>query len=110
VILDLVAVGDSTVDVVIPPTRFFRGNEDSLHSTGMERHMGGSSNYLKAASRLGLRVGIADAIGDDDLGSFYRAASKLRASTPLSSESGRGQNHRLPRITNEEGKARLRRA
>lgn len=71
--LNLVAVGDSTVDVVVPLTRFLRGNEDSLHSTGMERHMGGSSNYLIAASRLGLRVGIADAIGDDDLGAFYRA-------------------------------------
>ncbi len=71
--LDLVAVGDSVVDVVVPLPRFLRGNEDSLHSTGMERHMGGSSNYLIAASRLGLRVGVADAIGDDDLGAFYRA-------------------------------------
>lgn len=71
--LDLVAVGDSTVDVVVPLPRFLRGNEDSLHSTGLERHMGGSSNYLIAASRLGLHVGVADAIGDDDLGAFYRA-------------------------------------
>jgi sugar/nucleoside kinase (ribokinase family) len=70
--LDLVAVGDSTVDVVVPLPRFLRGNEDSLHSTGMERHMGGSSNYLITASRLGLRVGVADCIGDDDLGAFYR--------------------------------------
>ena len=72
-ILDMVAVGDSTVDVVVPLPRFLRGNEDSLHSTGLERHMGGSSNYLIAASRLGLRVGVADAIGGDDLGAFYRA-------------------------------------
>ena len=71
--LDMVAVGDSTVDVVVPLPRFLRGNEDSLHSTGLERHMGGSSNYLIAASRLGLRVGVADAIGGDDLGAFYRA-------------------------------------
>jgi len=73
VTFDMVAVGDSTVDVVVPLHRFLRGNEDSLHSTGMERHMGGSSNYLIAASRLGLRVGVADCIGDDDLGAFYRA-------------------------------------
>ncbi len=34
--------------------------------------MGGSSNYLITASRLGLWVGVADCIGDDDLGAFYR--------------------------------------
>ena len=71
--LDLIAVGDSTVDVVIPVPRFLKGNEDSLHSAGMERHMGGSSNYLITASRLGLRVGVVDCIGDDSLGDFYRA-------------------------------------
>lgn len=71
--LDLVAVGDSTVDVVIPVPRFPAANEDSVHSSGMQRHMGGSSNYLIMASRLGLRVGIADAVGDDDLGAYYVA-------------------------------------
>ncbi len=71
--LDLVAVGDSTVDVLIPVPRFPMANEDSVHSSGMERHMGGSSNYLIMASRLGLRVGIADAVGDDDLGAYYVA-------------------------------------
>jgi sugar/nucleoside kinase (ribokinase family) len=72
VTLDIVAVGDSVVDVVIPISRFLRGNEDSLQSDGMERHMGGSSNYLIMASRLGLRAGVVDCIGDDDLGNFYR--------------------------------------
>jgi ribokinase len=72
VTLDVIAVGDSVVDVVIPVPRFLRGNEDSLHSEGMERHMGGSSNYLIMASRLGLRAGVIDCIGDDDLGAFYR--------------------------------------
>ena len=71
--LELVAVGDSTVDVLIPVPRFPTANEDSVHSSGMERHMGGSSNYLIMASRLGLRVGIADAVGDDDLGTYYVA-------------------------------------
>ncbi len=75
--LDLVAVGDSTVDVVIPVPRFLRGNEDSLHSAGMERHMGGSSNYLITARRLGLHVGVVDCIGDDDLGDFYRAGLEV---------------------------------
>jgi ribokinase len=73
VTLDIVAVGDSVVDVVIPVPRFLRGNEDSLHSEGMERHMGGSSNYLIMSSRLGLKAGVIDCIGDDDLGVFYRA-------------------------------------
>lgn len=71
--LDIVAVGDSVVDIVIPISRFLRGNEDSLHSDGMERHMGGSSNYLIMARRLGLRAGVVDCVGDDDLGDFYRA-------------------------------------
>ncbi len=74
--LDLVAIGDSTVDILIPVPRFVSGNEDSVHSTGMERHMGGSSNYLIMASRLGLRVGVIDAVGDDDLGDFYAAGLK----------------------------------
>jgi len=90
--LDVVAVGDSVVDVVVPLPRFLRGNEDSLHSTGMERHMGGSSNYLIAASRLGLRVGVADCIGDDDLGVFYRAgleAEGIDTSRLLVRERGR---------------------
>ena len=71
--LELVAVGDSTVDILIPVPRFPTANEDSVHSSGMERHMGGSSNYLIMASRLGLRVGVADAVGDDDLGAYYVA-------------------------------------
>ncbi len=69
--LDLVAIGDSTVDILIPVSHFISKNEDSVHSTGMERHMGGSSNYLIMASHLGLKVGVVDAIGDDDLGTFY---------------------------------------
>ena len=71
--LELVAVGDSTVDILIPVPRFPTANEDSVHSSGMERHMGGSSNYLIMASRFGLRVGVADAVGDDDLGAYYVA-------------------------------------
>jgi sugar/nucleoside kinase (ribokinase family) len=58
-------MGDSVVDIVIPISRFLRGNEDSLHSDGMERHMGGSSNYLIMARRLGLQARA--------LGNFYRA-------------------------------------
>jgi ribokinase len=65
VTLDIIAVGDSVVDIVIPISRFLRGNEDSLHSDGMERHMGGSSNYLIMAKRLGLQARA--------LGNFYRA-------------------------------------
>ena len=75
--LDVVTIGDSVVDIVIPVPRFPRGNEDSVPGEGMERQLGGASNFLLQASRLGLRAGIIDCVGDDDLGRFFLEA--LRA-------------------------------
>ncbi len=75
--LDVVTIGDSVVDIVISVPRFPRGNEDSVPGEGMERQLGGASNFLLQASRLGLRVGIMDCVGDDDLGGFFLEA--LRA-------------------------------
>ena len=70
--LDVVTVGDSVVDIVIPVPRFPRGNEDTVPGERMERQLGGASNFLVQASRLGLDVGIIDCVGDDDNGRFYR--------------------------------------
>lgn len=69
--LDVVTVGDSVVDIVIPVPRFPVGNEDSVVGEGMTRQLGGASNFLIQASRLGLAAGIVDCVGDDDLGGFF---------------------------------------
>jgi len=69
--LDVVTVGDSGVDILIPVPRFPAGNEDSVVGEGMTRQLGGASNFLIQASRLGLAAGIVDCVGDDDLGSFF---------------------------------------
>ena len=69
--LDVVTVGDSVVDIVIPVPRFPAGNEDSVVGEGMTRQLGGASNFLIQASRLGLAAGIVDCVGDDDLGGFF---------------------------------------
>jgi len=69
--LDVVTVGDSVVDIVIPVPRFPAGNEDSVVGEGMTWQLGGASNFLIQASRLGLAAGIVDCVGDDDLGVFY---------------------------------------
>lgn len=75
--VDVVTIGDSVVDIVIPVPRFPRGNEDSVPGEGMERQLGGASNFLIQASRLGLRAGIIDCVGGDDHGRFFLEA--LRA-------------------------------
>ncbi len=69
--LDVVTIGDSVVDIVIPVPRFPRGNEDSVPGQGMKRQLGGASNFLLQASRLGLRTGIVDCVGGDDHGRFF---------------------------------------
>ena len=69
--LDVVTVGDSVVDILIPVPRFPEGDEDSVPGERMERQLGGASNFLIQASRLGLSVGIIDCVGDDELGRFY---------------------------------------
>jgi sugar/nucleoside kinase (ribokinase family) len=69
--LDVVTVGDSVVDIVIPVPRFPAGNEDSVIGEGMNRQLGGASNFLIQASRLGLASGIVDCVGDDDLGGYF---------------------------------------
>jgi len=76
-VLDVVTIGDSVVDIVIPVPRFPRGNEDSVPGERMERQLGGASNFLLQACRLGLRAGVIDCVGDDDLGRFFLEA--LRA-------------------------------
>lgn len=75
-VLDIVTVGDSVVDIMIPVPRFPKGNEDSVSGEKMERQLGGASNFLLQASRLGLAVGITDCVGDDEFGRFYKEVMK----------------------------------
>jgi sugar/nucleoside kinase (ribokinase family) len=76
--LDIVAIGDSVVDVVVPSQGFSGGMRTVSTARAWRGILGGSSNYLIAASRLGLRVGVAGCIGDDDLGVFYRAGLEAK--------------------------------
>ena len=72
--LDIVTIGDSVVDIIISVPRFPRENEETVYSDGMLRQLGGSSNLLIMASRLGLKTGVIDLLGDDDLETYYRTA------------------------------------
>jgi 2-dehydro-3-deoxygluconokinase len=74
--LDVVTIGDSVVDIIISVPHFPVYNEETVHSEGMQHQLGGSSNFLIMSSRLGLRVGVIDQIGGDELGSFYKSNLK----------------------------------
>ena len=70
-LLDIVTIGDSVVDIIISVPRFPTENEETVYSDGMLRQLGGSSNLLIMASRLGLRTGVIDLLGDDELAAYY---------------------------------------
>lgn len=69
--LDIVTLGDSVVDIIISVPRFPTENEETVYSDGMHNQLGGSSNLLIMASRLGLKTGVIDLLGDDDLAGYY---------------------------------------
>ena len=70
--LDIVTIGDSVVDIIISVKNFPTENEETVYSDGMHRQLGGSSNLLIMASRLGLKTGVIDLLGDDDLAAYYK--------------------------------------
>ena len=72
--LDIVTLGDSVVDIIISVPRFPTENEETVYSDGMHNQLGGSSNILIMASRLGLKTGVIDILGDDDLAEYYKEA------------------------------------
>lgn len=69
--LDIVTVGDSVVDLIIPIPELPIHAEDVLLAEKLQKEVGGAANFLIIASRLGLKVGVIDYVGDDDYGSFY---------------------------------------
>lgn len=70
--LDIITIGDSVVDLIVSVSGFPRENEETVYSDGMQRQLGGSSNFLIMSSRLGLKTGVIDLLGDDELGDFYK--------------------------------------
>ena len=60
------------VDLIISVPHFPVENEETVQSDGMQRQLGGSSNFLIMSSRLGLKAGVIDHLGDDEYGNFYR--------------------------------------
>lgn len=71
---DIVTIGDSVVDIIISVPHFPVENEETVNSEGMQRQLGGSSNFLIMASRLGLKTGIIDRLGEDELAYFYQSS------------------------------------
>jgi sugar/nucleoside kinase (ribokinase family) len=70
--LGIATIGDSVVDIIISVPHFPTENEETVHSEGMHHQLGGSSNFLIMSSRLGLKTGVIDRLGDDELAVFYR--------------------------------------
>lgn len=69
--LDIVTVGDSIIDIIVPVSRFPNRNEDTVLGMGIKKQLGGAANFLLQARRLGATVGIIDSVGNDDLGLHY---------------------------------------
>ena len=68
---DFITIGDSVVDLMISVTRFPKKNEDTVAGEGIIRQLGGVSNILIQASRLGLKTGLIDLVGSDENGMFF---------------------------------------
>ena len=65
-------IGDSVLDLIISVPHFPVKNEETVQSQGIQKQLGGSSNFLIMSARLGLKAGVIDKLGDDEYGSFYR--------------------------------------
>ncbi|RLG92578.1 hypothetical protein DRO37_09175 [Candidatus Bathyarchaeota archaeon] len=65
--LDVLVIGDLIADIVIEVDHLPLPEDVQLASK-MEMIAGGAANFAIMASRLGLRVGILDAIGNDEVG------------------------------------------
>jgi len=71
-VLDVVAIGNANVDIVMYVDRIPREDEaleayDSVISAG-----GSASNYAVALARLGIRCGFIGRVGDDSFGEFVK--------------------------------------
>ena len=71
--LDVIAIGDSNVDLIVTVKGFpVRGGNAYVDS--FEKIAGGTAgNFAVAASRLGLRTGLVSKIGNDEYGRFFKA-------------------------------------
>lgn len=68
--LDVVAVGDCVVDLIVKISSLPIKNEDVITAESFARQGGGMCNFLIMAARLGLKAGAIDRLGTDDHGKF----------------------------------------
>lgn len=68
--LDVVAIGDCVVDLIVKVPSLPIGNEDVITAESFTRQGGGMCNFLIMAARLGLKAGVIDRLGTDDHGKF----------------------------------------
>ncbi|MGQ4915567.1 MAG: carbohydrate kinase family protein [Candidatus Asgardarchaeia archaeon] len=68
--LDVIAIGDCVVDLIIKIPSLPVKNEDVITTESFTRQGGGMCNFLIMAARLGLKTGVIDRLGDDYHGKF----------------------------------------
>jgi len=68
--LDVVAIGDCVVDLIVKVPSLPIKNEDVITAESFTRQGGGMCNFLIMAARLGLKTGVIDRLGTDDHGKF----------------------------------------
>ena len=68
--LDVIAIGDCVVDLIIKIPSLPVKNEDVITTESFTRQGGGMCNFLIMAARLGLKAGVIDRLGDDYHGKF----------------------------------------
>ncbi|MCP8311786.1 MAG: carbohydrate kinase family protein [Candidatus Methylarchaceae archaeon HK02M1] len=68
--IDVLALGDIVLDLIVPIEYLPIKDEDVQIAKYIRREAGGVCNFLIAASRLGLKVGIVGCVGDDEDGRF----------------------------------------
>ncbi|MEM3506570.1 MAG: carbohydrate kinase family protein [Candidatus Bathyarchaeia archaeon] len=68
--LDIISIGDCVVDLIIQVKKLPINKESDITAKGIRMQCGGVCNFLIMASRLGLKVGAIDRVGDDYYGKF----------------------------------------
>jgi len=67
---DIISIGDCVVDLLIEVPKFPIDKESVILAKSIKIECGGACNFLIMASRLGLKVGAIDKIGNDYYGNF----------------------------------------
>ena len=73
---DIISIGDCVVDLIMKIQRLPINKESVIQAEDVRMQCGGACNFLIMASRLGLKVGAIDRVGDDYYGEFIIATLK----------------------------------